>query len=170
SSFPLFDIIMRLREYLSDNPIIPTTESAPSITASASTFTPLAEINRSKLVLFWSHHLLATSKRKSIVDWCDELGLWGVAKPGYPGVILVEGKRDVLVDEFVNRIKRLQWKALQVRCEEHDRSTRLADEVKARTPTERPRSIEVETMGEMAELMKRAQLEDVFLTAMKLSK
>jgi len=35
----------------------------------------------------------------------------------YPGVIVIEGSQEN-VDEFVYRIKQLQWKALQVRCEE----------------------------------------------------
>ncbi len=58
----------------------------------------------------------AASKRKDIVQWSTELRLWGLSKPGYPGVIVVEGAEDQ-VDEFVHRIKQLQWKALQVRSE-----------------------------------------------------
>jgi len=50
------------------------------------------------------------------VQWSTELRLWGLSKPGYPGVIVVEGVEEQ-VDEFVHRIKQLQWKALQVRSE-----------------------------------------------------
>lgn len=50
------------------------------------------------------------------MQWSTELRLWGLSKPGYPGVIVVEGVEDQ-VDEFVHRIKQLQWKALQVRSE-----------------------------------------------------
>jgi hypothetical protein len=35
-----------------------------------------------KRVLIWSHHLLAISKRKDIVNWASELQLWGYSKPG----------------------------------------------------------------------------------------
>lgn len=37
----------------------------------------------------------------------------------YPGVIVVEGEESD-ADEFVRRIKALQWQALQVRCEESE--------------------------------------------------
>lgn len=35
-----------------------------------------------KIVLMWSHHLLATSKRKDIVAWSHELQLWVLSRPG----------------------------------------------------------------------------------------
>lgn len=37
----------------------------------------------------------------------------------YPGLIVVEGEESD-VEEFTARIKALQWKALQIRCEEVD--------------------------------------------------
>ncbi|PSK33518.1 hypothetical protein B9Z65_7405 [Elsinoe australis] len=70
-----------------------------------------------KRLLIWSHHLLATSKRKDIIAWSRELHLSGFSRPGYPGAIVVEGDKDN-VDEFETRIKALRWQALQVRGEE----------------------------------------------------
>lgn len=70
-----------------------------------------------KRILFWSHHLLATSKRKDIVSWSRELHLSGFSRPGYPGAIVIEGSTDD-ADEFATRIKALRWQALQVRGEE----------------------------------------------------
>ncbi|KAG8628766.1 hypothetical protein KVT40_002631 [Elsinoe batatas] len=70
-----------------------------------------------KLLLLWSHHLLATSKRKDILSWARELHLSGFSRPGYPGAIVIEGEDDN-VDEFERRIKALRWQALQVRGEE----------------------------------------------------
>lgn len=35
-----------------------------------------------KTALFWSHHLLATSKRKDLQHWSTELGVWTLAKIG----------------------------------------------------------------------------------------
>lgn len=35
-----------------------------------------------KSALLWSHHLLATSKRKDIQHWSVELRVWAVAKIG----------------------------------------------------------------------------------------
>lgn len=57
-----------------------------------------------KECVLWSHHLLATGKRKDIVNWASELQLYGISKPGYPGIIIVEGI-EASVDEFVYRIK-----------------------------------------------------------------
>ena len=70
-----------------------------------------------KRTLIWSHHLLATSKRKAILTWSRELCLGGYSRPGYPGAVFVEGEIEN-VDEFVRRMKALKWQALQVRAEE----------------------------------------------------
>lgn len=51
----------------------------------------------------------------------------GISKPGYPGVIVVEGL-SANVNEFVARIKRLNWQALQVRCEEEDEPIQATEE------------------------------------------
>ena len=40
---------------------------------------------RLKSALLWSHHLLATSKRKDIQHWSTELNVWAVAKIGLAG-------------------------------------------------------------------------------------
>lgn len=37
---------------------------------------------RLKSALLWSHHLLATSKRKDIQHWAVELEVWAIAKLG----------------------------------------------------------------------------------------
>lgn len=41
-----------------------------------------------KTTLLWSHHLLATSKRKDIVAWSTELSLYGLSKPGCVSLVL----------------------------------------------------------------------------------
>ncbi|PWN54074.1 hypothetical protein IE53DRAFT_383371 [Violaceomyces palustris] len=69
-------------------------------------------------VIFWTHHLKATSKRKDMAAWCSELDLWGIVKLGYPGFLCFEGTSSD-VDEMVRRIKSLQWHALSVRYHEH---------------------------------------------------
>ncbi|GJN92109.1 hypothetical protein Rhopal_005138-T1 [Rhodotorula paludigena] len=141
-----------------------------------------------KTVLLWSHHLLATSKRKDIVAWSTELELYGLSKPGYPGVIIVEGLAHN-ADEFVCRIKQLQWKALQVRCEldgpvvvpPEDLDAKEAPRwaVRRRShlgsvldPDEKGKICvrEMEGLNEVGEIMRAAGLEDVFLTALKLNK
>lgn len=54
--------------------------------------------------MLWSHHLLATSKRKDILAWSTELSLLGCSRIGYPGMIVALGGEDE-VDEFVKRLK-----------------------------------------------------------------
>ncbi len=41
--------------------------------------------------LIWFHHILSTTKRKSIVAWGSELELGGYCVPGHPGVLICEG-------------------------------------------------------------------------------
>lgn len=52
----------------------------------------------------WVHHITDTDRCKSIVQEAKELGLGGYLKPGYPGVVVVEGP-SVRCDEFVSFIK-----------------------------------------------------------------
>ncbi|KAI5479367.1 DUF1115 domain containing protein [Pseudohyphozyma bogoriensis] len=112
--YPLFSVYTALREHLAAHPFsapVPDPDPKPKATMKDDAL-PM----ELKEVLLWSHHLLATGKRKNIVQWARELRLWGISKPGYPGVIVVEGLASN-VDEFVSRIKALNWKALQVRSE-----------------------------------------------------
>jgi hypothetical protein len=52
-----------------------------------------------------------------IVDTARELQLGGVSKTGFPGIVIVEGAlEDVL--EYVRRIQRLRWQQMVVRGEE----------------------------------------------------
>ncbi|KAJ1976036.1 hypothetical protein H4R35_002877 [Dimargaris xerosporica] len=144
-------------------------------------------------VLLWMHHLLSTTKRKLICQWGKELGLYGrwLSKPGYPGILVAEGRSDA-VSEYVRRLKvwslavdiahilyevsvmALRWQAITVRWQEdqvlpphtqdYRRHCRLATELAE------PGVQEVETMSNVATIMERARLKDVFLTAMKISK
>ena len=64
--------------------------------------------------LLTSHHLISPTKRRNIQSWSSELDITGFAKVGYPGVIYAEGAQEQ-VEEFVRRIKAMQWLALRVR-------------------------------------------------------
>lgn len=115
-----------------------------------------------KRVVIWSHHLLATSKRRDIQAWSKELSLAGFARPGHPGSIFAEGDEDQ-IDEFVRRLKQLRWQALQVRGEE------TADK---RICGPGNGVDEVEGLGEIAEALKKIDSDtaDLFLQAMKIAK
>lgn len=58
--------------------------------------------------LLWFHHIKSPKKKRSIVEWARELGLQGMAKPGYPGILFVEGEESNCA-EYVHRLKRLRW-------------------------------------------------------------
>lgn len=109
-----------------------------------------------KRILIWTHHLLALSKRKDIIQWSSELHLNGISKPGYPGIIIVEGD-GLEVDEFITRIKGLNWQAITVRHEETDTLRRLDG------------FHEVSDMSDVSKRMEGAGLRDMFMTAMKIS-
>lgn len=66
-------------------------------------------------VVLWMHHLLATSKRKAILQLSKELGLAGFSKPGYPGSVYVEGEAEA-VRSFVDELKSMRWQAIQERA------------------------------------------------------
>ena len=111
--------------------------------------------------LFWSHHLLATSKRRDILSWSRELHLGGYSRPGYPGVILIEGSTEA-VGEFERRIKALRWQALQVRGEDDGEHRMFGD---GTTGVQ-----EVEDIGDIVKGLKEknADLASWFLAGMKI--
>jgi hypothetical protein len=118
-------------------------------------------------ILFRSHHLLFTQKRKSIISWCSELQLWGASKIGYPGIIIVEGGKDG-VDEFARRIKSLNWLALNVRWEEESTEEKLGPVIDKRVDSSRLRVVEVESVSEVGEIMRVAGLEKMFQSVFRL--
>ena len=52
----------------------------------------------------WAHHILDPARRKSIVKEALDSGLGGYLKPGYPGIVVVEGDASACED-FVHWIK-----------------------------------------------------------------
>ena len=118
-----------------------------------------------KVTLLWTHHLLSTAKRKFIVSRSAELCLCGLSKPGYPGVILVEGPLDS-VDMFVRELKGLRWQAIAVRAEmtyDQGEGSKLREvEHKAGGALEKGIT-EVETMGQITSRLHNTGLESWFL-------
>ncbi|BGP28539.1 hypothetical protein JCM10296v2_000275 [Rhodotorula toruloides] len=180
----VFNVFTALQEYLTAHPPSSASHPSPSPALARPPPGPL----QLKTVLMWSHHLLATSKRKDIVAWSTELELWGLSKPGYPGVIIAEGLAPN-VDHFVQVVKSWQWKALQVRCELDGpviepppdippneaatwavRTKSHLGPVLGKEAKEKICVKEVEGLNEVGEIMRAAGLEDVFYTALKLQK
>lgn len=94
---------------------------------------------KTKTVIIWLHHLLATSKRKLATSPPTVMAmatartttstgtqpsptttttttttLSGVSKPGYPGILIYSGATE-LVDAHVRDLRALKWQAFQVR-------------------------------------------------------
>ncbi|PKC07103.1 DUF1115-domain-containing protein [Rhizophagus irregularis] len=124
-------------------------------------------------ILIWTHHLLSLEKRKNICQWAEELGLWGFSKPGYPGIIIVEGLND-RVHEYISRLKSLRWQAITVRSEQTEpldlKEQHYGERVKLRLGRSNPGVTELETMSEISSKMKKADLEEMFMSAMKINK
>ncbi len=66
--------------------------------------------------MIWFHHIKSTEKRRTIVATARALLLRGFCKPGFPGVVAVEGD-DAACDAFVAQIRALRWQAMDVRWE-----------------------------------------------------
>ncbi|KAI0368939.1 hypothetical protein BV20DRAFT_968758 [Pilatotrama ljubarskyi] len=95
--------------------------------------------------LFTSHHLKSPQKRRSLSQWSHELNLTGFAKVGYPGVIYCEGARED-VEDFVSRVKSMQWLALRLR---------FIEPVLQTSADPRRQWTEIEKVGEVVEEMRR---------------
>ena len=64
--------------------------------------------------MVWFHHIKSLEKRKTIVSLARSLQLRGFCKPGFPGVLVVEG-RDQSCDEFLSAVREMRWQAMDVR-------------------------------------------------------
>ncbi|KAA0164795.1 hypothetical protein FNF28_03682 [Cafeteria roenbergensis] len=78
---------------------------------------PAADGAMGTRVWIWFHHIKNPAKKKAICDWAKELGLVGVCKPGYPGVLIAQGSESAC-KEYTSRLRALRWKAMAVRAEE----------------------------------------------------
>lgn len=61
--------------------------------------------------LFATHHLLAKSKQADLRAWSKELGLVGLAKRGYPGIILLTAVDDGAQDRLGDVAQRIKVRA-----------------------------------------------------------
>ena len=135
-------------------------------------------------------------KRSAIIENARELGLGGISKVGYPGIVIVEGDRECAW-EFVRRIQRMRWKYFVVRGEEEEEEEEEEEKEEKKKKEEYggknsrsgggrggkcttgPRSgrqcrklpmVFIETDGSMAEVAafcREHELHDLFMTCMK---
>ncbi|KAJ3512545.1 hypothetical protein NMY22_g15304 [Coprinellus aureogranulatus] len=110
TEFPLYNLLSQLVPMLHEAPLEGDLEKTTN-EAQEPVDTPQESQYH---VLFTSHHLISTKKRKSLQQWSASLKLAGFAKVGYPGVIYAQGTQENL-EEFVGNVKAMQWLALRVR-------------------------------------------------------
>lgn len=123
-------------------------------------------------------------KRQAICEGAEVLSLGGFSKHGYPGVCVIEGHVDDVL-EFVRQIQQLRWKHMTVRGEEIETCV-LSAEMEARSPcctgAERRdlisqiinsnrrlplEFVELENMSVASSICKQCDLHDLFMTVMK---
>ncbi|ORY87998.1 hypothetical protein BCR37DRAFT_411588 [Protomyces lactucae-debilis] len=75
-------------------------------------------------ILFWSHHLIADSKRKDLQTMSSS-SLVIIAKIGWPGYIAAEGDAD-LVQDFIKEVKTWRWQAITLRFDIMEESSKPA--------------------------------------------
>ena len=99
-------VVLELIEYLKENSC---TESVEVIKR--------PEIEETdEYVRYWvySHHIRSMTKRKNILRYSNENNLSGFSKPGYPGIICLEGPRKD-VDFTFKIIRGWNWRHIEVR-------------------------------------------------------
>ena len=149
------EIVTNFRTSLDDyrEPSIPNADNSIDISR-----VPSGKHDEIKMVLIWTHHLLSTQKRKFIRDRSNTLSLAGYSKPGYPGVIVVEGISKH-VDLFIQELKELRWQALSVKADSTYQNTKL---------TPKDGLYELESMSDLTRELAKVGLEDWFLTGIGL--
>ncbi|CAD7933001.1 unnamed protein product [Amoebophrya sp. A120] len=75
-------------------------------------------IHKSGSLLLFFHHLLSDQKREFICDYCKTNHIFGFAKAGHPGFLLLLAADYRVLHEFVNReIRQLRWQTMEILVE-----------------------------------------------------
>ena len=77
-----FDLIMTLQQEVRDMQERGAFPAKPEPSSSEPHVTVPPKQLAMRRVIFWSHHLVAPSKRKELTAWCAELSVWGILKLG----------------------------------------------------------------------------------------
>ncbi|KAI1619089.1 hypothetical protein EDD36DRAFT_50011 [Exophiala viscosa] len=156
-------------------------ESTSAAVSSRSTGT------KNKTVIIWLHHLLNTSKRKLAITPSVTpssttpnkkgasvativSGISGITKPGYPGVMIFSGPKD-LVDSHVRELRAQNWQAFQVRWDSEDDGTSHGGRGQGDLgdgfdfTQGKGKIVEVESMAEVVKAIVKERDREIFLRA-----
>ena len=145
-----------LESILADKAVQPSTSSLP----------PLREPSRAAFGrrMIWFHHIKSLEKRKHIISQARAVSLRGFCKPGFPGVLVIEGP-EVDCEDFIGAIRGLRWQAMDVRWQQKLASEPLpttADDGSGRRLPEPFIELAESAMGEAAAICERAGLLGAF--------
>ena len=100
------EMIVDHEQMQDDSKPSPEAESSSAAAAAAAEepATPNTIVNYLERRWIWAHHIIDPARRKSIVKESSDAGLSGYLKPGYPGIVVVEGDASACED-FVCWIK-----------------------------------------------------------------
>lgn len=129
----------------------------------------VCKLLRIKRVLIWFHHIKSLQKRKSILEWGKELNLGGYCKPGFPGIIVIEGEKDS-VDTYLKQLQNLRWQAMSIRGEEEEEVPHGKEIDEMRHFLTGVKEVDEHGMSELGRFCREANLEHLFLSALKISR
>ena len=168
----VFAVLGRADEWVSTD-WVNVCESSPSVAENVSKDTNRpTSCTESGLVLgrrlIHSHHIIAPTKRKAIVELAQHYNLGGFSKIGWPGIIIIEGEEKDCI-AYVDDIRGMRWQHLVVRGEQH---VTVHDRIELEEARALPAKMhEVgDKMSIIAEHCKKAGLEELFMTSMKIYK
>lgn len=118
--------------------------------------------------LIYSHHIIAKTKRKGIVELANDLNLSGCSKYGWPGLVILEGEESACI-EFIETIRKWRWQYLTVRGEQQIEIPAGEDLDDHRGFANKGSFVELgENMSEFAAKCRESGLVDLFKTCMKI--
>lgn len=129
----------------------------------------VCKLLRIKRVLIWFHHIKSLQKRKSILEWGKELNLGGYCKPGFPGIIVIEGEKGS-VDTYLKQLQNLRWQAMSIRGEEEEEVPHGKEIDEMRHFLTGVKEVDEHGMSELGRFCREANLEHLFLSALKISR
>jgi hypothetical protein len=144
-------------------------ESSPNTLAASllerpTRVTPMMVLGRR---VIYSHHIIASGKRRALAELTSHYELGGYAKIGWPGVIVIEGLEENC-SSFVEEIRTWRWQHLAVRGEEQ---VPIPIGVTLHDSRVLPRQFEELSEDQLSYLgtkCREAGLHDLFLTCMKI--